>query len=98
MPVVDQAFCESLYLYIYKLWLNPYKLQISSPIHIYWTSPFSILGLFSGIFRLYFDFDRSLWKQNVRFAASDLVLYCLSMYYKLDAMLIWINRITNISL
>ena len=48
------------------------------PIHINWTSPFSILGLLDDI---------------RQYGASDLDLHCLPMSHKKDARLILVNSL-----
>ena len=58
------------------------------------TCPFPILGLLGGIFHLYSKFKGNFFLQfmeNLRFAASDVVLHCLPMSYK-NTWLIWVNR------
>ena len=59
-----------------------------------WTSPFPILGLLGGIFHYYSTFNANSGEpdQMLGFAASDLVLYCLTMSNKKDARLIGVKH------
>ena len=65
------------------------------PTVLNWTNPLPILELLVGIFQFYSNFKRYFCLQTLenpdqtpRFAASDLVLYCLPMFHKKDARLI----------
>ena len=64
------------------------------------TRPFQILEVLGAIFIIFFtNFNRNFCKQTMhgerdqtpRFAASDLVLHCLPISNKNDAMLILVN-------
>ena len=67
------------------------------PIIINCTSPFPILELLCDIFHFYSYFKRNFCKnsgepdQKPRFAASDLVLHCISMSHKKNARFILVN-------
>ena len=58
------------------------------------TSLFPILGMLSGIFLFFLNFNKLFCKQEVKilyYAVSDLDLHCLSMSHKKDPRLIWVN-------
>ena len=71
------------------------------PNVIIWMSPLSFLGASVTIFHFYYILDEfPLSKQNslrwdATFAASHLGLFCLPMYHKKEARLIWVKNSRN---
>ena len=62
---VDEDLKPAGNVSIYDLGVKPINPKWTFPSFINWMSPFPILGLLEGIFHLYSNFKRNLWKQTV---------------------------------